>query len=329
MLYRKIILLTVLLTCIGILDGFSQTPSCSAASKFYIKDTINVTTFGASTVAGVNGFSFQPYLQQNFKYCYFGKYISITNNGISGETTTQGLARFETALQGRTGFVFILMGVNDAVQLANEPVPPTQAKINATLKITQQNMQKMIDIALRHGLTTIIGTVQNLDPSKAPVNKTINKYIATINAGYKKLAIQNHIYLADINAGFGSDYKKYYQPDGIHPNATGDKLIAYILFDVINFAIESKLLEVGLDQNFPNPANTKTTIGFSMSQAGSVDIEMYSISGAHTKTITQNAAYNSGYHQVVVDLTNVSPGIYIYVMNIAGRQLSKKMIVVK
>jgi lysophospholipase L1-like esterase len=326
--YRKIILLITLFVCIGITRGLGQTPSCSAASKFYIKDTINVTTFGASTVAGVNGFSFQPYLQQNFQYCYVGKFISITNKGISGETTTQGLARFETDIQGRTGFVFILMGVNDAIQLANLTVPPTPAKVTATLKVTQQNMQKMIDIALRHGLTTVIGTVQNLDPAKGANNKTINKYIATINAGYKKLAVLNHIYLADINAGLGNDFKKYFQPDGIHPNAAGDKFIAYILFDVINYAIESKLLEIGLDQNFPNPARNKTTIGFSMSQAGNVDIELYSITGAHSKTITQNS-YNSGYHQVVVDLTDLSPGLYIYVMNIAGRQISKKMLVIK
>ncbi len=326
--YRKVILLGIFLGCMGTIRVYSQTPSCSAASKFYIKDTINVTTFGASTVAGVNGFSFQPYLQQNFQYCYVGKYISITNNGIYGQTTAQGLARFEAAIQGRTGFVFILMGVNDAIQLANQTPAPTQAQINAAMKVTMQNMQKMIDISLAHGLTTVIGTIQNLDPSKSAVNKTINKYIATINLNYKRLAVQNHIYLADINAGLGNNFDKYFQPDGIHPNAAGDKFIAYILFDVINFAIEKKLLEIGLDQNFPNPAKNKTTIGFSMSQAGTVDIEMYSITGAHTKVITQSS-YNSGYHQVDVDLTNISPGIYIYVMNIAGRQLSKKMIVVK
>ncbi|MBW4889936.1 T9SS type A sorting domain-containing protein [Mucilaginibacter sp. HMF5004] len=325
--YRKIILLLAF-ACFGTFKGFSQTPSCSAASKFYIKDTINVTTFGASTVQGIAGFTFQPYLQQNFQYCYVGKQVSITNNGISGETTTQGLARFESAINGRTGFVFILMGINDAIQLISQKVPPTPAQLNASYKLTIQNMQKMVDIAARHGLTTVIGSLQNLDPTKGIYYKTINKQIALINAGYKKLAAQNHIYFADINAGLGNDFKKYYQADGIHPNAAGNKFIAYILFDVINFAIESKLLLIGLDQNFPNPANTKTTIGFSMSQAGSVDIELYSITGALTKTITQSA-YNSGYHQVVVDLTNVSPGIYIYVMNIAGRQLSKKMIVVK
>jgi len=318
--------MNIFLLCMVALRGFAQTPSCSAASKFYIKDTINITTFGASTVAGVNGFSFQPYLQQNFQYCYVGKTISITNNGIPGQTTSQGLPRFEAAIQGRTGFVFILMGVNDAINLAKTPA--TAAQVSAALKTTVENMQKMVDIALQHNLITVIGTIQNLDPSKSPTYTTVNKYIATINAAFKKLVIQNHIYLADINAAFGNNFSRYYQPDGIHPNAAGDKFIAYILFDSINYAIESKLLVIGLDQNFPNPANNKTTIGFSLTQAGTVDMELYTITGAHSKIITQNT-YNSGYHQVDVDLTNLSPGIYIYVMQIAGRQLSKKMIVVK
>ncbi|WP_295651787.1 GDSL-type esterase/lipase family protein [uncultured Mucilaginibacter sp.] len=324
--YRRVILLNIFLLCMVAMRGFAQTPSCSAASKFYIKDTINITTFGASTVAGINGFSFQPYLQQNFQYCYVGKTISITNNGIPGQTTTQGLPRFAAAIQGRTGFVFILMGVNDALELAKTPA--TTAQVNTAIKTTLENMQKMIDIATQHNMITVIGTIQNVNPASGAVNKTANKYIATINAGYKKLVAQNHIYLADINAALGNNFGKYYQADGLHPNAAGDKFIAYVLFDSINYAIESKLLVIGLDQNFPNPANTKTTIGFSLTQAGTVDMELYTITGAHSKIITQNT-YNSGYHQVDVDLTNLSPGIYIYVMQIAGRQLSKKMIVVK
>jgi hypothetical protein len=91
---RKSYLLIICITCIIVLSAshlaFAQTPNCSSASKFYSKDSINITTFGASTVAGMGGFSFQPDLQKNFENCYVGKTVSITNNGIPGETTTQG-----------------------------------------------------------------------------------------------------------------------------------------------------------------------------------------------------------------------------------------------
>jgi len=307
---------------------FAQTPSCSAASKFYSKDSISITTFGASTVAGVNGFSFQPYLLQNFQYCYTGKFISITNNGVPGETTTQGLVRFDQAINGRTGFICILMGLNDALDLAESKVPPTPAQVNAALKITQSNMQVMIEKSLKANLIPIIGTVQFVNDKGNAVYKTTNTYVSRINTGYKQLITKYHIYLADINAAMGRNFQLY-QADGIHPNAAGDRLISYVWFDSINAAIDSKLLLVGLNQNFPNPARNTTTIGFSLTESGRVNMQLYSITGAVVKNILANEFYNSGYHQVEVAIGDLSPGVYIYVMQVAGRQLNKKMIVVK
>jgi len=323
----KKVLLFILFVCFAIAGTRAQAPSCSAASKFYSKDSIIVTTFGASTVAGINGFSFQPYLQQNFQYCYTGKYISITNWGVPGETTTQGLARFDIAIAGRTGFVCILMGLNDALNLA-QTTGLTTAKINAALKIPQQNMQAMIEKCLKANLIPIIGTVQYIEDRGNPTLKTANTYVNRINAGYKQLVLQNHIYLADINAAIGRNYALY-QPDGLHPNAQGDKLIGYIWFDAINAAIESKLLLVGLNQNYPNPAKNNSTIGFSLTESGRINLQLYSMTGAVVKNILANEFYNSGYHEVNVNISDLSPGIYIYVMQVAGRQLSKKMIVAK
>src|SRR5882757_428624 len=109
--YRKIIFLSIVFS-VFFLSGYAQAPSCSAAAKFYGKDSINVTTFGASTVAGVGGFSFQGDLQNNIEACYTGVIVTITTNAVFGETTTQGLVRFPGAIAGRTGFVLILMGAN-------------------------------------------------------------------------------------------------------------------------------------------------------------------------------------------------------------------------
>jgi lysophospholipase L1-like esterase len=307
---------------IGLINiAVAQSPSCSIASKFYSKDSINVTTFGASTVQGINGLLFQPYLQQNFEYCYVGKVVDITNNGIAGQTTSQGLARFQAAINGRTGFVCILMGINDAFAVINK------TSLQVPMSVTQNNMRAMIEMSLKQGLIPIIGTVQFIDDRKSAPAKLVNNYVKLINAGYKKLVTEYHIYLADINAAIGRDYTLY-QPDGIHPNANGNKLISYVWFDAINQAIENKLLLVGLNQNFPNPAGSRTTIGFSLSQSGRVNIQLYSMSGVSTRNIV-DGFYNSGYHQVDVAISDLSPGIYIYVMQVAGRQLSKKMIIVK
>lgn len=306
----------------------AQTPSCSVASKFYSKDSINITTFGASTVAGVNGYSFQPYLKQNFEFCYTGKVVTITNNGIPGETSTQGLVRFPAAIAGRTGFVCILIGLNDALNLALSPIKYTAAQINKALATTQSNMEKTIQMSLSANLVPIVGTLQFVNDKNNKAFTTANTYIKRINAGYVKLVAQNKgkVYLADINSALGYDFKLY-QPDGLHPNDKGDKIIGYVWFDSINDAIENKLLLMGLDQNFPNPAGSSTTIGFSLSQSANVNIQLYNMNGVPVKVITDEF-YNSGYHKVVTSLSNLKPGIYIYVMKIAGRELAKKMIVV-
>jgi len=314
--YRRIIYLFFFLSFL-FTTGYAQTPSCSAASKFYSKDSVNVTTFGASTVAGVGGFSFQGYLQQDIETCYPGKVVTITNNGVFGETTTQGLPRFPGAIAGRTGFICILMGADDALALAKK-----QMKISET----EANMRYYIETSLKNNLIPIIGTIQFFNDQNNQYYKTVNLYVRQINAIYKNLAVEYKIYIADINQALGRDYKLY--QDYVHPNDAGYRLIAYVWFDAINQAIDDKLLLVGLNQNYPNPANNFTTIGFSLSQAGRVQIKLYNINGRLVKNIV-DAYQNAGYQQVNANLAGLTPGIYVYTMQVGGQQLSKKLIVAK
>ncbi|MDB5118068.1 MAG: hypothetical protein JWQ79_3560 [Mucilaginibacter sp.] len=316
MSYRKIIFFSFILS-IFFLSGYAQAPSCSAAAKFYGKDSINVTTFGASTVAGVGGFSFQGDLQNNIEACYTGVIVTVTTNGVFGETTTQGLVRFPGAIAGRTGFVLILMGANDALGL-----------VAKTFKIsdTEKNMRYYIETSLKNNLIPIIGTIQFFNDRNNQTYKTANLYVNQINALYKRLATEYHIYLADINSALGRDFSLY--QDYVHPNAAGYKLISYVWFDAINRAIEDKLLLIGLNQNYPNPSIDRTTIGFSLSQAGRVQINLYNIAGKFIRTIF-DSYQNAGYRVVTVPLNNLDPGIYIYSMQVGGQLLSKKMIVTR
>ncbi|HTM98812.1 MAG TPA: hypothetical protein VL088_08730, partial [Pedobacter sp.] len=51
--------------------------SCPESAKYFSKDSINVITFGASTVEGVNGLDFQPSLTTNFLKCYPSKTVNV------------------------------------------------------------------------------------------------------------------------------------------------------------------------------------------------------------------------------------------------------------
>ena len=298
-------------------SAFAQTPSCSSAAKFYSKDSIVITTFGASTVAGVGGLSFQPDLQKNFENCYVNKTVDITNNGIGGETTTQGLTRFPKAIEGRAGFILILMGANDAQAIANKKMKITD---------TERNMRYYIEESLKHGLIPVIGTLQFYNDKNDQFLKNCNLYVKSINDLYKRLTREYHIYLADINRAIGRDFTLY--QDLIHPNAKGFKLISFIWFDAVNQAIEEKLLLNGINQNYPNPVRDNTRIGFSLSQAGKVVITLYNMLGAPVRTLADEYQ-STGYHEVAANLGDLPGGMYIYVMHVGGRQLSKKLLVVK
>lgn len=308
--------LLLLIACLTSVFVFAQKPSCSLSSKLYAKDSIRISTFGASTVAGINGLQFQGYLKVDFEACYTGKTIIVDNYGISSQTTKQGLARFEPTLLNHPDFVLILMGLNDALSIVDGKMK---------LSDTESNMNKIIELALSYQVTPVLGTIQFLNPANSKRNQNANYVIRQINTIYKKIANNKKIALTDINAVLGRDFTTLYQ-DGIHPNAQGNMRIAYAWFDSINMIIEQKLLLSGLSQNYPNPSINTTTIGFSLSKSNKVLLTLYNTAGAIVKTLA-NAYYNSGYHEILLPTTDLVPGIYIYAMQTPTEQYVKKMIV--
>ena len=316
MAYRTVRFLLLLAVCLASAFVFAQKPSCSLSSKLYSKDSIRISTFGASTVAGINGLQFQGYLKADFEACYAGKTVIVDNYGIPSQTTKQGLARFEPTLLNRPNFVLILMGLNDALAIVDGKMK---------LSDTESNMNKMIELALAYQVTPILGTIQFLNPANNKRNQNANYVIRQINSIYKRIANTKKIALTDINAVLGRDFATLYQ-DSTHPNAQGNMRIAYAWFDSINAIIEQKLLLSGLSQNYPNPSVSSTTIGFSLSKSNKVVLTLYNTSGAIVRTLT-NAYYNSGYHEIVMPTTDLAPGIYIYAMQTPTEQYVKKMIV--
>ncbi|RYE34357.1 MAG: T9SS type A sorting domain-containing protein [Sphingobacteriaceae bacterium] len=294
----------------------AQKPSCSLSSKLYSKDSINITTFGASTVAGINGLQFQPFLKADFEACYPGKTVIVGNYGIPGQTTTQGLVRFESTIKDKKGFLLILIGLNDALAIVDNKMKIAE---------TQSNMNKMVEIALAYNLIPVIGTLQYLNDANNKRYQNANFVIRQINAIYRRIATNRKIYITDINATLGKDYTLYQDPT--HPNAAGNMRIAYAWFDTINSIIEQKLLVSGLNQNYPNPAVNKTTIGFSLSKSNKVTLTMYNMSGEIVRTLA-NSYYNSGYHEIEFSAAGFVPGIYVYTMQTPTEQFVKKMVVI-
>ncbi|MFH1198182.1 MAG: T9SS type A sorting domain-containing protein [bacterium] len=83
-----------------------------------------------------------------------------------------------------------------------------------------------------------------------------------------------------------------------------------------------------LGQNYPNPFNPETTIDFSIPEKSDVRIELINTLGQVVKEIA-NGSFDAGSHQVKLNASNLSSGVYFYKL-IAGNFTDiKKLVLMK
>jgi len=293
--------------------------SCPEAAQYYSKDSINIVTFGASTVEGVNGQGFQTMLQNNFLNCYTNKVVDITNHGIGGQTTFQGLLRIDNAIANRTGFIVIDMGINDALAIVAG---------KGSVAETVSNMRTLITTSIKQKLVPILCTLQFVDDRTVKTNVAVNTNIRNINAAYRKLATEYKIYLADVNAAMRRDFSLY--QDAFHPNARGYRLVSYVIFDAINKAIFDKFLKFTVSQNYPNPAAMQTFIDVVLPESDKLNIQIYDMMGRLLKTVV-NEYLNTGKHTLEINTSTFVPGIYFFKISSDSGQYNtaKKFIIAR
>jgi acyl-CoA thioesterase-1 len=296
-------------------------PVCGPQVQFYSKDSIRIITFGASTVEGIpKPLSFQKPLQAYLENCYRTKPVSIFNFGIGGETTGQGLLRIDAALNNQADFFLILMGANDAIRIGDN-----QLRISETVS----NMRALIGKAKTKNLPVIIGTIQYFvedrgTPPERTLSRRRNRIVDQINNAYRNLAIETSSRIADINSTMGKDLSLY--SDFVHPNGRGYEVLALVWFDAINQEIAQNFQSVGVVQNYPNPANTYTKIGYTLASSAKVRITLYSSSGQNMGIILDDYR-NAGYHEEQISTSQYAAGIYILYYELLGLRFSKKLII--
>ena len=299
MAYRALAV-CIALFFLNAIKSSAQTVSCPETAQYYAKDSVNIVTFGASTVQGVNGLNFQTYLTGFFVRCYTNKTINISNYGIAGQTTAQGLTRLDDAIIGKTGFIIINMGINDALAIVDKKL---------TLTETQNNMTQIVERSIAAGLVPIICTLQFADDRTDVRNRNANVQIRLLNTFYRTLATKYKITLADINGVFRRDFSLY--QDTYHPNARGYSLMAYVLFDTVNKIIAERFLQFTVTQNYPNPAALTTNVDIILPEADKVTIKIYDLRGRIVQT-PLDEYLNNGKHTVTINLSLLAAGMYIY-----------------
>jgi len=86
--------------------------------------------------------------------------------------------------------------------------------------------------------------------------------------------------------------------------------------------------EFYLAQNYPNPFNTVTKLSYGLPEETAVSIKVYNTMGRLTKTLLAKDQL-AGHHQVVWDARDVASGVYILKLVVDGRDLSRKMVLMR
>lgn len=96
---------------------------------------------------------------------------------------------------------------------------------------------------------------------------------------------------------------------------------------------EATALNLGYNllQNEPNPMSTNTRIRFSVAKAEWVDLSVYNLLGQKVQTLHSGVVEANTWHQIQWNSSDASvsikPGMYIYKLTTATKQISKKLLV--
>lgn len=103
---------------------------------------------------------------------------------------------------------------------------------------------------------------------------------------------------------------------------------SYEYFALSDAVMISSPKNFALEQNYPNPSNPTTTIGYRIPNDAAVKIVVYDISGREVKTLV-NTYQTAGYYKAEFNGSAHSSGVYIYKITAGEYTSIKKMILIK
>jgi acyl-CoA thioesterase-1 len=134
--------------------------------------------------------------------------VKVVNAGLSGETTAGAVRRIDWVLRAPADLVVIEGGANDALR----GLPPEDARAN---------LEQLIAAVRAKQPQAKIALVQ----MEAPPNFGVS-YTRSFHAIYPEVAKKENVTLLPFLLGGVAGIPRLNQPDGIHPNVTGEQIVA-------------------------------------------------------------------------------------------------------
>lgn len=170
-----------------------------------------IVTFGDSLTAGVAGRPYPDDLQELLQQ--HGYKYRVDNQGVSGDTTTDGLARIDNVIAEHPALVVLEFGGNDGLR----GIPVESTRKNLDEMITRIQAAKIPLVLL--GIT--------LPPNYGP------DYVKPFTAMFGELAKKHKIPIIPFLLMNVYKNSQLMQPDGIHPNGEGNRIVAQDVFNLI------------------------------------------------------------------------------------------------
>jgi acyl-CoA thioesterase I len=189
--------------------GKGALPATAADSLAGSIRTPVVLFFGTSLTAGLGLDPEQAYPSLIEKKAQAeGIPIKVVNAGLSGETTAGAVRRIDWVLRTPTDLVVIEAGANDALR----GLSPEEARANLeSLIAAVKAKQPQAKIAL----------IQ----MEAPPNYGVS-YTRSFRAIYSEVAAKEKVALLPFLLNGVAGIPRLNQPDGVHPNLTGERIVA-------------------------------------------------------------------------------------------------------
>ncbi|MFV1885376.1 MAG: arylesterase [Balneola sp.] len=144
-----------------------------------------------------------------------GLNYTVINGGLSGETSAGGLRRINWVLQRQVDIMVLELGGNDGLR-------------GIDLSSTKENLQQIINRALAKNpdMEILIAGMQ------VPPNLGI-EYTREFQSLYPDLAKENNLVLIPLILDKVGGRDEFMQPDQIHPNVAGHKVVANTVWETL------------------------------------------------------------------------------------------------
>jgi len=179
----------------------------ASAATPAMADPVSIVGFGDSLMAGYRlgpGLSFADKLQAALKTD--GYDVAVANAGVSGDTTSDGLARLDWSVPDGTDLVILELGANDMLR----GVDPA---------LTRQNLETMVGRLQKRNIKVLL-----IGMMAAP--NLGQDYQKAFDAIYPDLAAKYSLPLYPFFLDGVAGHRDLQLDDGMHPNANGvDRMV--------------------------------------------------------------------------------------------------------